>query len=307
MTGASRTLSTKFAATVALIAVTAVWGSTFFLLKDLVQEMPPLDFLGARFSLAALVVLVFQFPRLRHASKQAWCHGLALGAVYSAAQLMQTVGLQTTNASVSGFITGMYVVFTPILVAVIFRKRIKARVWLAVAVATIGLALLSLQGLAFGSGELVTLCGALLYAVHIVLLARWSKSSDPLTLGMIQVLSAGVFCLVAALPGGISLPQSSGSWVSFLYMTLVAGLAAIIMQSWAQSRISATTAAVVMTTEPVFAAGFAVAFGGENITWRLLIGGILVLLAMMLVEIKPSTREQSSSLKFKEEGENDGD
>lgn len=274
--------------TLALITVTAVWGSTFFLLKDLVKQMPPLDFLGARFALAGLLVAVFQFNRIRSAGVREWKRGFVLGALYSAGQLLQTIGLQYTDASISGFITGMYVVFTPILVAVLFKKRLSMKVWLAVAMATIGLAFLSIQGgvggFNLGVGEAVTLAGAFFYALHIVFLGRWAHQSEPLTLGMIQIISAGTILGIAAIPGGISLPQTPGAWSSFLYMTIVAGLGAIILQTWAQSRIEATTAAVIMTTEPVFAAGFAIAFGGESLTVRLLLGGALVLAAMFLVE-----------------------
>lgn len=285
-----RRSNTALLPTLALIIVTAVWGSTFFLLKDLVKEMPPLDFLGVRFSLAAVLVIAFQFRRLRSANQLDWKRGAVLGVLYSVGQLLQTIGLQYTDASVSGFITGMYVVFTPILVALLFRQGVSARVWTAVALATFGLALLSIQGnplaggVPIGIGEAVTLAGAFFYALHIVFLGRWARQSDPITLGLIQIIAAGTLLGIAAIPGGIALPQSPGSWASFLYMTLIAGLGALVLQTWAQSKLNATTVAVVMTTEPLFAAGFAIAFGGEYLTSRLAIGGTLVIAAMFLVE-----------------------
>lgn len=270
--------------TLGLISVTAVWGSTFFLIKDLVLEMPPLDFLGVRFALAGLLIAIFQFGRLRKASKTDWVRGAVLGGIYSAAQLFQTVGLQYTDASISGFITGMYVVFTPVLLAVLFHQHINRRAWFAVILATAGLAFLSLQGFAFGLGETLTLIGALLYGFHIVFLGRWAHRSDPVTLGAIQLVAAGVILGLGSLPGGVTLPSTPGTWVSLLYMTVVAGLGAVMMQTWAQSKLNATTAAVIMTTEPVFAAGFAILFGGEHLTVRLLAGGALILVAMMLIE-----------------------
>ncbi len=280
--------------TLALVCVTAVWGSTFFLLKDLVRQMPPLDFLGARFALAGLLVVIFQFRRIRGAGQTEWKRGFVLGALYSAGQLLQTVGLQYTDASISGFVTGMYVVFTPILVAILFGKRLGAKVWVAAAMATAGLAFLSVQGgaggVSLGAGEALTLAGAFFYALHIVFLGRWAKESDPITLGMVQTVAAGIILGAAALPGGVALPQGVGAWSSFLYMTVVAGLGAIVLQTWAQSRLEATTAAVIMTTEPVFAAGFAIIFGGEALTGRLFLGGALVLAAMFLVEAGGSKR-----------------
>lgn len=278
----------QFAATAVLLCVTTVWGSTFFLLKDLMRQMPPLDFLGTRFALAGLLVVLFQFHRVRTASGQEWRRSFVLGAVYSAGQLLQTVGLQYTDASISGFITGMYVVFTPLILAVALRTKLGPRVWSAVGLATAGLGMLGLQvgeqGVAVGHGELLTLAGAFCYAVHIVLQGRWTKESDPLTLGSLQLIAAGIILGAAALPGGVTLPHTGGAWASFLYMTVVAGIGAVVAQAWAQSRLTTTTAAIVIATEPVFAAAFAVLFGGEAVTWRMLAGGTLILAAMFLIE-----------------------
>lgn len=292
-----RTKTSALLPTLALVTVTAVWGSTFFLLKDLLHQVPPLDFLGLRFGLAGVLVIIFQFGRLRRAPTLEWRRGVILGALYSAGQLAQTIGLQYTDASISGFVTGMYVVFTPLLVAVLFRRRIGARVWLAVALATGGLGFLSIQGgegaVGFGFGEALTLLGAFFYAVHIVFLGRWAPLGNPLNLALIQIVAAGTILGAAALPGGVTLPSTSGAWVSFLYMALVAGLGVMVLQTWAQSRLDATTAAVIMTTEPVFAAGFAIAFGGETLTGKLLAGGALVLAAMFLVETGEGVDSQS--------------
>ncbi len=111
-------------------------------------------------------------------------------------------------------------------------------------------------------------------------------------LGIIQVFGIALLCTLGALPGGIGLPQSGGSWLALIYMALVAGLAALVTQTWAQSKISATSAAIIMTTEPVFASLFAILFGGENLTLRLLIGGSLILSAMLLTELTPSKKPE---------------
>lgn len=293
----------------ALIAVTAVWGSTFFLIKDLVTQVPPLDFLGVRFAIAGALIALVQMRRLKKATRTDWLRGATLGGVYSLGQVTQTIGLQHTDASISGFITGMYVVLTPILAALLFRQRISGRVWAAVALATVGLGFLSLNGSLLsaqgdagevllggtllsgrapllGLGETLTLVGAAFYALHIVLLGRWAKQSDPVTIGAIQLIAAGVFLGIAALPGGVTLPQTPTAWVSLLYMAVVAGIGAIMVQTWAQSKMQATTAAIIMTGEPVFAAAFAIAFGGEAFGARLGVGGALVLAAMLLVEVR---------------------
>ena len=139
-------------ATVALVVVTAVWGSTFFLIKDVVQRMAVADFLAVRFVVAALaMVLMFARPLWRLPRRQ-WLQGLALGALYGAAQLLQTTGQIYASASVSGFVTGMYVVFTPLLGTVLLRQRMPSVTWVAVLLATGGLALLSLQGFSVNKG-----------------------------------------------------------------------------------------------------------------------------------------------------------
>ncbi|MEW6954333.1 DMT family transporter [Trueperella pyogenes] len=278
---------------ISLIGVTAVWGSTFFMIKGLLNEISALDFLSVRFILASVVSAIVMFPRLRGAKRQTWIHGLTLGLIYAMAQIFQTIGLQYTDASVSGFITGMYVVLTPIALLILFKARISPRAWGTVILATIGIAVLSLTGFTVGAGEFITLIGSAFYAVHIAFLGQWAKDDDPLILGVIQIFGIAIFCTLGALPGGISLPQSGGSWLALVFMSLIAGLGALLTQTWAQSKISATSAAIIMTTEPVFASLFAILFGGESLTPRLVIGGGLIVSAMLLAELSPRTKSDS--------------
>lgn len=271
-----------------LTLITAVWGSTFFMVKDIVRFTTPLDFLGVRFAIAALVVLLLRGHRLATCSARTWRRGLAAGAIYAAAQIAQTYGLRTADASVSGFITGMYVVLTPVILFLVFRVATSARVWVAVILSTLGLAVLSLEGLAVGVGEALSLLGALLYAVHIIVLGRWAGQEKGLDLAAIQLIAIGAICGAAAIPGGVGLPRGVIPWAEVLYMAIISGLLALVVQTWAQARIPAAQAAVVMTTEPVFAALFAILFGGESLSGRLLLGGGLVLSAMLLAELGPA-------------------
>ena len=272
-------------ATLLLISLTAVWGSTFFLIHEVVQEMSPADFLAVRFTIAAVAMLaVFWRPMLALDKRQVRV-GIGLGMLYAAAQILQTVGLAHTDASRSGFITGTYVVLTPILTAVLLRERIPRSTWVAVAMATAGLAALSLNGFGFGFGESVTLMAAALYALHIIGLGRYSSPAGAAGLSAVQMVVIAVVSLVAAAPGGIELPRGAGAWTSILYMAIFAGAVAIWAQTWAQSHLPATRAAIVMTLEPVFAAGFAVTLGGESMTVRMFAGGAMVLAAMYTVEL----------------------
>ena len=286
LTGRARP-STTTLATLALLAMTASWGSTFFLIKDLLDRVPTLDFLAVRFAIAGLAMLLIAPRAVARLSPELRRRSIALGALYGLAQILQTAGLAHTAASVSGFITGLYVVATPLLAAVLLRTRITAWTWSAVAVATAGLAVLTLDGVALGYGEAITLVAAVLYALHIVALGAWSRAEDALGMSIVQLLVIAVICLVATAPDGIVLPATTADWVSVVYMALVAGALALIAQTWAQAHLAPTRAAIVMSMEPVFAATFAVGLGGESLTWRLLTGGAMVVTAMLVVEAGP--------------------
>ena len=267
--------------------MTAAWGSTFFLLKDVVERVPVTDFLAVRFALAAVAVALIAPRSMSRLTPLERRHGVLLGLVYGGGQILQTVGLQTTSASVSGFVTGMYVVFTPLLGAVLLRARIGRTVWAAVALATLGLGVLSLQGLSVGSGEALTLASALLYAAHIVGLGAWSSARSAIGLTLVQLLTITVVCGAGALSGGLVLPDRGADWVALVYMALVAGALALVVQTWAQAHLAATRAAIIMTMEPVWAGFFAVLFGDERLGPRVVLGGALVLAAMYLVELGP--------------------
>ena len=275
-------------ATLGLIAMTAVWGSTFVLIKHVLTRMPVADFLAVRFTIAALaMLLLFGRAAWRLGGPQI-LRGLLLGTIFGSGQLLQTWGLSLILPSVSGFVTGMYVVFTPILATLLFGQRMAGAVWIAVGLATAGLALLSLDGLSVDAGVWLTLASAALYALHIVLLGQWSRPGEAFGLSAVQMVAIAIVCLFATLPhGGPTLPPDRAAWLAVLYMALVAGAGAMLMQTWAQAHLPATRAAIVMTTEPVFAAGFAVAFGSDVLGWRMLAGGALVLGAMYLVELMP--------------------
>jgi drug/metabolite transporter (DMT)-like permease len=167
-------------------------------------------------------------------------------------------------------------------------------VWRAVALSTLGLGLLSLNGVSVDLGVWLTLASAALYALHIVLLGQWSRPGDAFGLSAVQMVAIAVVCLLATAPHGPVLPPDRGAWLAILYMALIAGAGAMLMQTWAQSHLPAARAAIVMTTEPVFAAAFAVLLGVDALSWRMVVGGGLILAAMYLVELMP--RRQGEAL-----------
>ena len=277
--------------TLALLGVTAVWGSTFFLIKDLLRQISVLDFLSIRFAIAALALFLIAPRAVTRLSRAEVGHGVVLGLVYGIAQVLQTLGLEHTSASVSGFVTGMYVVATPLFAALILGEQTSARVWIAVALSTVGLAFLSLQGMSISPGVAAIFASALLYALHILGLSRWSTMDNVFGLSIVQMGVVCLVCTVASAPNGIRAPQTAGGWTVMLYTAVVAGSLTILGQTWAQAQLTSTRAAIIMTMEPVWATVFAVLFGGESLTVRMVAGGSFVLAAMYLVELTPGRRK----------------
>jgi drug/metabolite transporter (DMT)-like permease len=278
---------TTLLATLALLAITAVWGSTFFLIKDLLERVPTLDFLAVRFSIAAVALLLMAPRALARLTKESRRHAAVLGLLYGLGQILQTAGLAHTPASVSGFITGLYVVATPVFAALLLRTRINAVTWGAVLLALGGLALLTLNGLSIGYGEALTFVAAMLYALHIVGLGAWSDPAQAMGMAIVQIIVIAVLCLLTTAPDGLVLPDRLSDWLAVIYTAVFAGALAIVGQTWAQAHLPPTRTAIVMSMEPVFAAFFAVVFGGESLTARMFVGGAMVLAAMLVVELVP--------------------
>lgn len=267
--------------------MTACWGSTFFLIHDLLDRLPVLDFLAVRFAIASAALWLL-FPRaVPRLDRRSAGGALVLGLLYGVAQILQTAGLAHTPASVSGFITGLYVVATPLFAAVLLRARITAPTWAAVLLAVSGLGVLTLNGFSVGYGEVLTLVAAMLYALHIVGLGAWSDARAAMGMTIVQLVVITVVCLVAAAPHGIALPSDGRDWLSVVYMAVLAGALALAAQTWAQAHLAPARAALVMSMEPVFAALFAVLLGGEQATLRMVVGGLMVLGAMLVVELVP--------------------
>lgn len=284
---------TSLLASLTLLAMAACWGSTFFLIHDLLTRVPVVDFLAVRFAIAAVVLLLLAPRAVRRLEAGVGRRAVVLGVLYGGAQILQTAGLAHTPASVSGFITGMYVVCTPLFAAAILRTRIVPATWLAVLLAVGGLAVLTLSGISAGYGEALTLVAAMIYALHIVGLGAWSRPADALGMSIVQVVVVALICTVAALPGGIALPHRTGDWLSLLYMAVFAAALAMLGQTWAQAHLAPTRSAILMSMEPVFAAFFAVLLGSESLTWRMLVGGSMVVAAMLIVEVLPRRKVEA--------------
>jgi drug/metabolite transporter (DMT)-like permease len=279
----------KQSAIIALVGVTAVWGYTFLAVQNAIARMPVMDFLAWRFALASIVMMALRPACLRNLTRLELLRGVGLGSVLGLGYIAQTYGLLYASAAISGFITGMFVVLTPVMSWIMLRRKTDRNTWLAVVLATVGLAILSLNGWSVGIGELLTLICAVFFAIHIVGLGEWSSQYDPYGFALIQIATVAVISLIAAAPDGISLPPDAGVWLVVGITAVLATAVAFLVQTWAQSLVSATRAAVIMTMEPVFAGIFAVVMGGNQLTLRTLGGAACILAAMLIVNLK-STR-----------------
>ncbi|MDO4411616.1 DMT family transporter [Cutibacterium sp.] len=277
----------------ALLLMAALWGSTLVVMKGAYAHMSPQNLLACRFILAAAAFGIV-FPKAWRTDMRTITKGVVLGVLFAAGQLLQGIGLGTTQAAANGFIASLYVVFTPLLTAVIFRKKVSNAVWGAVALAIVGMGILALDSSSltngFGVGQLLTLASALAYAAHIVATGRFANPSNVASLGLYQTITVAVVCTIAALPGGLSIPTHMEDWLALAYLAIICGTLTTFMQSWGQARVESTRAAVIMCTEPLWGAIFAVGLGGEALTGRIIIGGIAVLAAMALVVRPPRRR-----------------
>lgn len=278
----------------ALVGVCGIWGLTFVVVKRAIEEIPPFQFLAIRFAIAALL-LALVFPRQVPRMKGSLRAGVLAGAALAAGYAFQTTGLQFTSATNAGLVTGLFVVIAPPLAAITFRKRPSYDEWLSVLVAFGGLCLLTLgPGLATGKGDLLVLGCAFSFAIHIVLLARYSPVHDPRLLTMIQMgFSAMVFVAISA---GFESPKpiASQSVVFALLITSIGASAiAFLVQTWAQTHLDPTQTAVTLTMEPVFAglAGFFLL--GERLSPRGWLGAALILASTLLVTVSPLRRAKN--------------
>ena len=272
-------------ALLALIVVTAIWGVTFVQVKDAVDVYPLFAFLAVRFMIASATLVPFAARTIRGFDRRGLVAGAGLGSLLALGYGLQTAGLARTTVSTTGFITGLFVVLTPILAYVLFRDRIPLAAWLGVAISTVGLALLS--GIAAGSsfGDLLVLGGAVAFALQIVLLERFAPDYDPVALTFVEMVAACVgFSAIAIARGDLSVPHGWTVWSALLVTGVFASAFAFLVQTWAQRRLSATRTALVFAAEPVFAGLFGFLLAGDRLGAVGWTGCALILAGIVLSE-----------------------
>ncbi|HEY8816525.1 MAG TPA: DMT family transporter [Candidatus Dormibacteraeota bacterium] len=263
------------------VGVTAVWGWTFVVVKNAIAEYPTLPFLQLRFILAFLVmaVLVRRLPTRRELLV-----GLVAGTVLAGGYLTQTVGLSLISPGNAGLITGLLVLFTPLLDRV-FGVPLRRRTIIAVIVSVVGIGMLTGGPSGFGLGDMLVVACAVLFALHIVLLSRWSPGLRAAPLAMVQM---GACALIFSAGGTWTLRMpSTDVWVAIVITGVFASALAFYIQTWAQAHIDASRTALIIAMEPAWAVAAAVVLAGQRFGFLQAAGAGLVLAAIVGHELAP--------------------
>lgn len=283
---------TPLIAAPALISVAIVWGAAFVLMKPAIEKQPIFDFLATRFTIATLVMILIRPSVLNKINRDMLKFGVPVGALLGLGYITQTIALQQTTAAITGFLTGLYVVLTPIFAWLAVKQKIARKVWLGVALATAGLALISINGVSIELGQIWGVICAALFAAHIVGLGAWSPGRDAYALTVTQLGTSAVVCWFGALVDGYQAPPTGDVWFAVLFTAVLATSVAFFVQTWAQGLMDASRVAIILTSEVVFAAAIAVMVGQEVLTLKTLLGGALMVVAMLVVEW-PSRRNRA--------------
>ena len=285
----------RWKADIALVVVTAIWGSTFIVVKNALDVVGPLVFVAVRFWVAGGVLVGLLLLQRKTASqpipiqRRALRAGAFTGVFLTLGYVPQTIALQTTEAAKAAFITGLSVVLVPLFAATLLRKPPTRAATFGVLMATVGLGFLTLnlnQRLTLAPGDMWVLMCAVGFAAHITSTARFAPHYDVLPFTATQLLTTAALATIAALlfERHALLPPTS-AWPAIVYMALIATAFVFGVQTWGQRHTTPTHTALIFALEPVFAALFAVAFAGEILEAREWRGGALILLGMIVAEV----------------------
>ncbi|CAM8630598.1 DMT family transporter [Candidatus Planktophila dulcis] len=270
----------------ALLSVSAAWGMAFVVMKDAIERQSVNNFLFTRFLLAVLVMVALKPQVLMKLDRDLIIRAGSAGVFLGLGYIFQTLGLARTGAAITGFVTGLYVVFTPLLAYFFLKERLTKLIWACVFIATIGLGLLSIRGFSVGIGEMLVLASAFFFAAHIIALGKWSSGRDVYAMTIVQLAMCALLSGLASIPEGYSAPPDYGVWAVVVFTAVICTAVAFVVQTWSQAHMTTTKVAVILTMEVVFAALFAIIFGGERLTLQATLGGLMVLTAMFMIVLK---------------------
>ncbi len=280
----------ELSAELALVGIAAIWGATFTVVQDAIEKLPTMAFLGYRFCGAALIVAIVFRHALRRLSPAGWRAGLLMGVFLTAGYVLQTLALEETTASNTGFITGLFVVITPVLAALLLRDRIGGVGWAAAVVSAFGLYLLSGTN-GFNDGDGLALLCAVAFAAHILVTARGVRDHDVGALLVVQVSVCGLFCLaVASADGHLEAPRGFTVWSALVITAVFATALAYFVQTYAQRHAPPARTALILASEPAFAGLFGWLLAGDRLSAVAWLGAVLIMAAIVAVEVIPRLR-----------------
>ena len=272
-------------ASIAMLAVAITWGAAFVLMKDAIANQPFYDFLASRFTLAVLVMIAFRPSVLKKINAKLLKHGVLLGILLAGGYITQTIGLELTTAAITGFITGLYVVLTPLLGWMMFGNRINKQLVVGTLLAFIALGVLTLNGFSVEVGQLWIVLCAILFAGHIVGLSVWSPGKDAYALTLVQLSVVAVISWFGALmDGGYQAPMDGNGWFAVIFTAVFSTAVAFLVQTWAQGIMDPSRVAIFLTTEVLWTAVIAVLVGQEVLGLKTVLGGLIMVAAMLTVE-----------------------
>ena len=276
-------------AQIALLGIAALWGGTFVMVQDAVREIPVLTFLGYRFLAAALIVGVAFRRQLLALGSAGWRAGLGMGVFLTAGYVLQTASLLETSAANAGFITGLFMIFTPLMSAFVLRNRVPGSTWAAALVSAAGLALLAGVGGSWRPlGDGLALGCAVAFAAHILVTDAAVKRHRIGALLAVQLGVCGLVCVTgAAVMGDLVVPSSASLWWALAVTAVVASALGFWVQSYAQRHAPPARIALILACEPAFAGLFGVTLQGDRLTGAALLGAGLILVAVLAVEVLP--------------------
>jgi drug/metabolite transporter (DMT)-like permease len=280
--------SRRFAAEAALVGAALLYGVTFPLVHDALDDITPFAYLVGRFGIATLLLLPVTIPALRTRGpdrRMLVRAGLTAGVILFGGYALQTVGLQDTSPSTSAFLTGLYVIITPIIESAISRRPPRPPVLAGVVIATIGLYLLTGADVHLGRGELLTLACAVLFAWHIVYIGAYTHVLPPLPFGALQIAAVGLLSVAPAAQQGVG-SFSALAVFAVVFTGVACSAVALPLQLWGQQQIPATRAALILLGEPVFA-GIAGYVNGERLDALQLAGAVAILAGIVVSEFWP--------------------
>jgi drug/metabolite transporter (DMT)-like permease len=285
-------LKRSTAAELALVGIAAVWGLTFTMVQDAIAILPTLAFLAYRFAAATAIVAPVFRRGLASLPRSGWLAGVLMGVFLTAGYIFQTLGLERTTPSDAGFITGLFVVLTPVLGALFLSQRISGIAWAAAAVSALGLYLLSGAGGDFSlRGDGLVFVAAVSFAAHILATGRAAGRYDVGALLVVQLGVASVVCLVlAAASGDLEVPRGATVWSALAVTAVFASALGFFVQTYAQQHAPPARTALILASEPAFAGLFGFLLAGDRLSAVAWLGAGLIMAAIVAVELIPRWR-----------------